>query len=254
MTNQKAVRQGTSTRWETWNKSEYCENIKKKKKHSSQPTNYYKVLVIHYVTTWTWAWMGFMGVSNLCHPLGTQWPLGYKFRSYWFNRVAVQVLPSKGTWSGRILSTRLLYLKATAACVWMFVLSKYFMQNITSMMIPVHSATFRRFQKSRQVLKVNRLTLCLNFLKLTGFESRLLKKFCKVFFRTKSHGLMWSIMSFILSWHKNLWHINFCNPLTSSSSNSIFTIRIILGPQKHSTNGSNTGGKNIHSFPRQQSE
>jgi hypothetical protein len=29
-----------------------------------------QVIVIHYVTTWTWEWMGFIGVSNFyCHTL-----------------------------------------------------------------------------------------------------------------------------------------------------------------------------------------
>jgi len=38
-----------------------------------------------------------------------------------------------------------------------------------------------------------------HFLKIIGFEPRLLKTFRKVFFRTRSHGLIWFIMRFILS-------------------------------------------------------
>jgi len=119
--------------------------------------------------------------------------------------------------------------------------------------IPAHSATFRRLFKKQMKPAGQQTTVCLNFLKIIRFEPRLLETFCKVFFRTTSHGLIWSIMSFILSRPKNLQHINFCNPLTRSGSEGILQY---VSFQNHKTLeiGSNTGCKNIYSLPRQQFE
>jgi hypothetical protein len=127
----------------------------------------------------------------------------------------------------KILSTHQLYIKVE--CVWMFVLTQYFMQHI-SMVIFVRFDTFGRlFQKADKAWKSIDCSSVFNFLQVMWVQNQASQNVVRFPSWQVTH-VSWSIMSFIL-WHKNLPHINFSDSWTSSASKGMFTVQVIWAPK-----------------------